>query len=87
MKNIKKVLSLALALVMVVGALVVLPTEVKAEDKTTSVWSGEHTINSWDSDLIIDASKFASIEAEETVRLVVTYTAVTPDAYYSSMQI
>ena len=45
MKNIKKVLSLALALVMVVGALVVLPTEVKAAPiatlTTTAATSGE----------------------------------------------
>lgn len=87
MKTFKKVLSLALALVMVVGALVVLPTEAKAADSTTSVWSGSQTIDSnWSGTVSIEASKFADLKFDGTEKLVVTYSAVNAGTYYSAIK-
>lgn len=72
MKTFKKVLSLALALVMVVGALVVLPTEAKAAD-STSIWSGSVESGDWATNFEVPKENFADLKFDGTEVLEITY--------------
>lgn len=85
MKKLSKILSLMLALVMVVGAVVALPTTAKADG--TSVYNEEFTTGDWENSMVVDAAKFSNLKFDGTETLVVTYVSTDTTLWGSQIQL